>query len=83
MVAAAQNTRSDRKLGYFRLALALLPVPFLFALGIVIAHAATPSPGDACSVRNATMRDASGHMMWCSPTMTGAHLLVWQYAPAP
>ncbi len=79
---AAENTTPDRKLGYVRLALALLPVPVLFALGIVVAQATTPSAGDPCTVRNSTMRDAGGHLMWCAPTMTGAHHVVWQYPPA-
>lgn len=44
-----------------------------------VARADTPGPGDACTALHATTRDANGRMMWCNPTMTGAHNLVWQY----
>ena len=27
----------------------------------------------------ATTQDANGRTMWCNPTMTGDHSLVWQY----
>jgi hypothetical protein len=44
-----------------------------------IAHAQAPSPGDSCTVLHATTQDANGRTMWCNPTMTGNHSLVWQY----
>lgn len=50
----------------------------------VTARADAPAPGDACTVLHATTRDGNGRTMWCNPTMTGAHNLVWQYGgPAP
>ena len=47
--------------------------------GAGIAHAQAPSPGDSCTVLHATTQDANGRTMWCNPTMTGSHSLVWQY----
>ena len=44
-----------------------------------VARADVPGPGDSCTVLHATTHDATGRMMWCNPTMTGAHSLVWQY----
>lgn len=44
-----------------------------------IARADAPAPGDACTVLHATTQDANNRTMWCNPTMTGAHDLVWQY----
>jgi hypothetical protein len=44
-----------------------------------IAHAQPPAPGDSCTVLHATTQDANGRTMWCNPTMTGNHSLVWQY----
>lgn len=43
------------------------------------AAAQAPSPGDSCTVLRATTQDANGRTMWCNPTMTGDHSLVWQY----
>ncbi|SPM41260.1 hypothetical protein MNAB215_3465 [Mycobacterium numidiamassiliense] len=43
------------------------------------AGAQAPSPGDSCTVLRATTQDANGRTMWCNPTMTGDHSLVWQY----
>ncbi|MGD1170433.1 hypothetical protein ACKUVQ_12805 [Mycobacterium seoulense] len=43
------------------------------------ARADAPGPGDACTVLHATTQDANNRTMWCNPTMTGAHDLVWQY----
>jgi hypothetical protein len=50
-----------------------------FAAAGGIAHAQAPSPGDSCTVLHATTQDANGRTMWCNPTMTGNHSLVWQY----
>ncbi|MEB3981319.1 hypothetical protein OQ968_08605 [Mycobacterium sp. 663a-19] len=49
------------------------------ALGTGTARADPPAPGDGCTVLHATAKDANGRMMWCNPTMTGDHSLVWQY----
>jgi len=43
------------------------------------ARADPPAPGDTCTVLRATTQDANGRTMWCNPTMTGNHSLVWQY----
>jgi hypothetical protein len=51
--------------------------PTAFAAGT--AYAQAPSPGDSCTVLHATTQDANGRTMWCNPTMTGNHSLVWQY----
>jgi hypothetical protein len=53
--------------------------PIAVAVGGGIARADAPAPGDACTVLHATTHDVNGRMMWCNPTMTGAHNLVWQY----
>lgn len=53
--------------------------PIAVVAGGGVAHAQAPSPGDSCTVRGATTQDASGKTMWCNPTMTGDHSLVWQY----
>jgi hypothetical protein len=44
-----------------------------------VARADAPTPGDACTALHATTHDANGRTMWCNPTMTGDHSLVWQY----
>jgi hypothetical protein len=44
-----------------------------------VAQAQAPSPGDSCTVLHATAEDANGRTLWCNPTMTGNHSLVWQY----
>jgi hypothetical protein len=44
-----------------------------------IANAEAPSPGDSCTSLHATTQDGNGRTMWCNPTMTGNHSLVWQY----
>ena len=56
---------------------AIAPVAFVTAGGS--AHAQPPGPGDSCAVLHATTQDANGQTMWCNPTMTGNHSLVWQY----
>jgi hypothetical protein len=53
--------------------------PIAFAAAGGIAYAQAPSPGDSCTVLHATTQDANGRTMWCNPTMTGNHSLVWQY----
>jgi hypothetical protein len=44
-----------------------------------VANANAPAPGNSCTVLHATTQDATGRTMWCNPTMTGTHSLVWQY----
>ncbi|OBI79856.1 hypothetical protein [Mycobacterium sp. 1245805.9] len=44
-----------------------------------VARADAPAPGDSCTTLHATTTDANGRTMWCNPTMTSAHSLVWQY----
>jgi hypothetical protein len=53
--------------------------PIVVASGGAVARADAPAPGDACAVLHATTHDTNGRMLWCNPTMTGAHTLVWQY----
>ncbi|CQD19679.1 hypothetical protein BN1232_04636 [Mycobacterium lentiflavum] len=43
------------------------------------AYGQAPAPGDSCTVLHSTTQDANGRTMWCNPTMTGNHSLVWQY----
>ena len=47
--------------------------PVAVAVGGGVARADAPAPGDACTVLHATTHDVNGRMMWCNPTMTGAH----------
>ena len=54
-------------------------IAVLAPLGAGIARADAPAPGDSCTTLHATTQDANGRTMWCNPTMTGAHSLVWQY----
>jgi hypothetical protein len=53
--------------------------PIAIVAGSGIARADAPGPGDACTALHATTHDVNGRMMWCNPTMTGDHTLVWQY----
>lgn len=66
-----------------RLAVFALVAPVAVAAGTAvtapIAGADTPAAGDACTALHATTKDANGRTMWCNPTMTDAHNLVWQY----
>lgn len=66
-----------RRLGF--LFFALVSAFDTFVIGGGIAHADAPSPGDSCTALRATTQDANGRTMWCNPTMTGDHSLVWQY----
>ncbi|GBG39452.1 hypothetical protein [Mycobacterium montefiorense] len=47
--------------------------------GVGTAHGDAPTVGDSCTALHATIQDANGRTMWCNPTMTGNHNLVWQY----
>ena len=53
--------------------------PIAILTGSGIARSDAPAPGDACTALYATTHDVNGRMMWCNPTMTGDHTLVWQY----
>jgi hypothetical protein len=53
--------------------------PIAVVAGSGVAHAQAPAPGDSCTVLHATTQDANGRTLWCNPTMTGTHSLVWQY----
>lgn len=61
--------------------LALAAICFGVATGGAVpsARAQPPSPGDPCTVLHATTEDVNGRTLWCNPTMTGDHSLVWQY----
>lgn len=72
----------DKRIGYLRLAIVAVTTAGLVALGMGIGIAHRPFEGRPCSVRNATSADASGRTLWCNPTMTGNHDVVWQYASA-
>jgi hypothetical protein len=67
------------RLRFAVLALIAAAVPFAVAAGGGVAVANTPGPGDSCTVLHATTQDVNGRTMWCNPTMTGNHSLVWQY----
>jgi len=73
--------KANRKIGFLRLAMVSSATAVLIALGLVVAYLNTPAAGHPCSVRNATIRDAAGRLMWCNPTMAASHDTVWQYAP--
>jgi hypothetical protein len=49
------------------------------SFGAGTAYGQAPAPGDPCPALHATTQDANGRTMWCNPTMTGDHSLVWQY----
>jgi hypothetical protein len=68
-----------RILRFFIAALCAAAIGCVAGGGIVVAHAQAPSPGDSCTVLHATTQDANGRTLWCNPTMTGNHSLVWQY----
>jgi hypothetical protein len=60
-------------------AMAIFAVAAPIASVAGVANADAPSPGDSCATLHTTTKDASGRTMWCNPTMTGNHSLVWQY----
>lgn len=68
-----------RRPRYLRWAVAAAALALAFVANSAPAHAQAPSPGDSCTVLHATTQDADGKTMWCNPTMTGGHSLVWQY----
>lgn len=78
----AAEKKANRKIGYLRLAMVSSATAVLVAIGIGIAHVNAPAAGHACSVPNATARDAAGRTMWCNPTTSGNQGVIWQHAPA-
>jgi hypothetical protein len=62
-----------------RLAMVTAVSPIALVAGTGTAHGQAPSAGDSCTVLHATTQDANGRTLWCNPTMTGNHSLVWQY----
>jgi hypothetical protein len=48
-------------------------------VGTGTAQGQAPAAGDSCTVLHATTQDVNGRTLWCNPTMTGNHSLVWQY----
>jgi hypothetical protein len=65
----------------FAMMTAVSPIAFVTTSGAAdrVANAQAPSPGDSCTALNTTTQDAYGRTMWCNPTLTGNHNLVWQY----
>jgi len=57
--------------------------PIAFAAEGGVARADAAAPGDTCTVLHATTQDVNGRTLWCNPTMTGDHTLVWQYGGPP
>jgi hypothetical protein len=68
---------SKLRFGIAAMLAAISPIAFAAAGGT--ARADPPAPGDKCTVLRATTKDVNGRTMWCNPTMTGDHTLVWQY----
>jgi hypothetical protein len=65
---------------FFLAALSAASIGYIAAsIASPVARAQAPSPGDSCTVLHATTEDANGRTLWCNPTMTGNHSLVWQY----
>jgi hypothetical protein len=67
------------KLRFVVLAMITAVSPIAVVAGGGIAHAQAPSTVESCTVMHATAQDTNGRTMWCNPTMTGDHRLVWQY----
>ena len=63
---------------------AVSPIAFVATSGVAdpVAKAHAPSPGDSCTVLNATTKDVNGRTLSCNPTMTGNHSLLWQHGGA-
>ena len=68
-----------RRLRFLVLAVTAAVSLIAFVAGNGNAAAQAPSPGDSCTVLHDTTQDANGRTMWCNPTMTVGHSLVWQY----
>jgi hypothetical protein len=61
------------------LALITAATPIALVAGGGVARARGAEPGDSCTVLHAQTMGPDGRWMWCNPTMTGSHSLVWQY----
>jgi hypothetical protein len=61
------------------LALTTAALPVAFVAGGGVAQARGAQAGDSCTVLHAQTMGPDGRWMWCNPTMTGDHSLVWQY----
>lgn len=60
--------------------LAWVTVTAVFAImSAAEGRADPPMPGDECTVLHSTTQDVNDRPMWCNPTSTGPHALVWQY----
>lgn len=68
---------SRLRFGIVAVIAALSPVASVAGGGV--ARADPPTPGDPCTALHATTQDVNDRTMWCNPTMTGDHNLVWQY----
>jgi hypothetical protein len=78
MITTAEQKTVSTRSAYLRWAMVSTAAAGAMALGIIVAEANPPSAGNSCSVRHASLRDADGRMMSCSPAMA-SHQLVWQY----
>ncbi len=67
------------RLRFAALALVAAALPMVFVAGAGVAQARGAHPGDSCTVLHAQTMGPDGQWMWCNPTMTGDHSLVWQY----
>jgi hypothetical protein len=67
------------KLRFAVLALIVAASPIAIVAGSGVAQARGAEPGDSCAVLHAQTMGPDGRWMWCNPTMTGNHSLVWQY----
>ncbi len=72
----------DRRIGYVRLMLVSITTAGLIGVGVGVASLDRPLAGRPCSVPNATIHDATGFTLSCSPASAGSREAVWQYAPA-
>ncbi len=52
--------------------------PIAIIAGAGAAQARGAQAGDPCTVLHATTMGPDGETLWCNPTMTGSHSLVWQ-----
>ncbi len=66
-------------IGFLIAAVTAVSSSIAFAPEGATARPDAPTPGDECPVLHATTEDVNGRTMWCNPTMTGDHTLVWQY----
>jgi hypothetical protein len=67
------------RLRFAVLALITAATPIAIVAGGGVAQARGAHPGDSCTVLHAITMGPDGETMWCNPTMTGNHSLVWQY----